>query len=376
MKNNSILYTFSCVFILLISISSCKESYTRVQKSTDANYKLKKALEYYDKKKYYQAIPIFEELMGLLKGDSRAEEVYFKYSNAEYEEKNYIIAAYHFKRFFEVYPESPFAEEALYKYALSFAKQSPTSDLEQVNTEKSIEAYQYFINIYPNSTKVALCNEQIDKMRKKLEIKALSIGDLYYKTENYRAAALSFKQALKDFPEISDYERINFMILKSDYKFARLSITEKKPDRYKDLLKDYKSFAERYPQSKYMEEANKYYEISKYEIVKAYFEYASMSRLDQREKIYNDAIRNYGYYKDNFKDDKIKKKTDILHDKIQFQIVKNAYLQIEDSSEVKKNYKTQHFISVYQNFIDKFAASKFKRQAEKYYLLLSEKKKK
>ena len=31
-------------------------TYTKVQKSTDVNYKLSKAVEYYNKKKYYQAI--------------------------------------------------------------------------------------------------------------------------------------------------------------------------------------------------------------------------------------------------------------------------------------------------------------------------------
>ncbi len=357
----------------MLLLSACKESYTRVQKSTDVNYKLSKAIEYYNKKKYYQAIPLFEELMGLIKGDSRAEDVYFKYSNAEFEEKNYIIAAYHFKRFVEVYPESPLAEEALYKYALSFAKQSPTSDLEQVNTERGIEAYQYFINTYPMSTRVALCNEQIDKMRKKLEVKALAIGDLYYKTENYRAAALSYKQALREFPEITDNERISFMILKSDYKFASLSILEKKADRYKDLIKDYKTFAEKYPTSKYIDEADKYLESAKYEVINSQFNFASISRLESREKLYQDAIRSYNAYKNSFKVAKTKAAADKLNEKMQFLIVKNNHLIVENAEEVDKNQKITHFNEVYQKFIDNFASSKYKREAEKLYLNINHK---
>ena len=368
------LYTFIGILSLQIVLSSCKDSFTKVQKSTDVNYKLSKAVEYYNKKKYYQAIPLFEELMGLIKGDARAEDIYFKYSNAEFEEKNYIIAAYHFKRFVEVYPESPLAEEAMYKYALSFAKQSPTSDLEQVNTERGIEAYQYFINSYPNSTRVALCNEQIDKMRKKLEVKALAIGDLYYKTENYRAAAISYKQALREFPEITDNERISFMILKSDYKFATLSIIEKKADRYKDLIKDYKLFAEKYPTSKYMDEAAKYLETSKFEVINSQFQYSSIAKTDEmREKLLLEAARSYTLYKNTFTQAKTKANADKLHEKIQYVIVKNAHIMVENAAEAKKNEKIAHFNDVYQKFIDNFASPKYNKDAERLYLSVNHK---
>lgn len=367
------LIVISAFLTISIVFTSCSESFTRVQKSTDVNYKLSKAVEYYNKKKYYQAIPLFEELMGLIKGDARAEDIYFKYSNAEFEEKNYIIAAYHFKRFVEVYPESPLAEEALYKYALSFAKQSPTSDLEQVNTERGIEAYQYFINTYPNSTRVALCNEQIDKMRKKLEVKALAVGDLYYKTENYRAAALSYKQALREFPEITDNERISYMILKSDYKFATLSILEKKADRYKDLIKDYKTFAEKYPKSKYMDEVSKYLETSKYEVINSQFQFATVAKTEIREKLLLEASRSYHQYKSTFALAKTKVNADKLHEKIQYIIVKNAHIMVENAEEVKKNEKVAHFNEVYQKFIDNFAGSKYKKEAERLYLSVNHK---
>jgi outer membrane protein assembly factor BamD len=357
--------------ILLVAISSCSESYTRVQKSTDINYKLKKAVEYYNKKRYYQAIPLFEELMGLIKGDPRAEEIYFQYSNAEFEEKNYVIAAYHFKRFVEVYPDSRFAEEALYKYALSYAKQSPTSDLEQVNTERGIDAYQYFINTYPNSTRVALCNTEIDKMRKKLEEKALAIGDLYYKTGNYRAAALSFKQALREFPEITEAERVNFMILKSDYKFATLSIIQKKSDRYRDLIKDYKAFTDKYPTSKYKEEATKYFELSKFEIINSQIENASIAKAEEREKLYLDAIKNYNLYNSSFVQEKTKAKAAKLYEKAQFLIVKNSHILVESAPDLKKNERITHFNQVYQKFIDNFAGSKYKKEAEKLYLTVN-----
>ncbi len=365
------IYHHYSVFLLLLVVlilgAGCKESYTKVQKSTDLNYKLSKAIEYYQKKKFYQAIPIFEELIGLLKGDKRAEEIYYYYSDAQFQEKNYVIAAYHFKRFVELYPESKWAEDALFKYAESFSKQSPTVDLEQDNTARGIEAYQYFINMFPNSSKVSDCNKIIDKLRRKLELKALSIADLYYKTENYRAAALSYKQAMRDFPDIDEAERLSFMIVKSDYKFAKLSIINKKADRYRDVIREYKAFEERYPSSTYKNEAEKFVEDSKYYITKSLLDDALAAKPEDRERIFNEVARSNAQFGSTLKSEKMKASSNNLMLKAQFLIVKNNYYIAVNATDDQKKQKYDAFILSYQKFIDKFAVSKYKKEVEKLY---------
>ena len=46
------LIVISAFLTISIVFTSCSESFTRVQKSTDINYKLSKAVEYYNKKKF------------------------------------------------------------------------------------------------------------------------------------------------------------------------------------------------------------------------------------------------------------------------------------------------------------------------------------
>lgn len=355
-------------FSLIYLVSSCAESYTKVQKSTDINYKYKKAVEYYQKKKYFQALPIFEELIGLFKGRAEAEDLYFYYANAEYEQKNYIIAGYHFKRFTEIYPESKYAEQALYLWATAFNKQSNDFDLEQDNTAKAIEAYQYFINSYPSSPKVADCNKDIKKLRRKLELKSVSIADLYYRTENYRAAAMSYKLTLKEFPDIDESEKLQFMVVKAYNKFAIHSIPAKKPERYKEVIKEYGYFADRYAQSKYMEEATKYFEDAKFQVIKSSYQWANSVRYEEREKIYLETIRTWKTFGNEIKDPKLKAQAASIMEDANFQIVRTYYQLAQNSSGRDRIEKLETTIQRYQNFIDKFAGSKRAGEAERIYL--------
>ena len=74
------------VFIVFLTFtaSSCNSSFNKVLKSTDYEYKLKKAIEYSDKKKYRQAQMLFEELFPIYKGTPQFEDLYYRYATGAY----------------------------------------------------------------------------------------------------------------------------------------------------------------------------------------------------------------------------------------------------------------------------------------------------
>ena len=98
------------VFIgfLLIFASSCSK-YNRLLKSSDYELKYKKALEYYEKQKYQNALGLLEELVTIFKGNEKGEKVMLYYAYCEYGLDDYILASYHFKNFVRTYPNSTFA---------------------------------------------------------------------------------------------------------------------------------------------------------------------------------------------------------------------------------------------------------------------------
>ncbi len=247
---------------LMLFASSCAESYQKVLKSTDFDYKLKKANEYYEKEEYAKAIPIYEELIPIIKGTKSIDEVYFKYAMSHYREANFLIAGFHFKNISDNYALSPFAEESLYMNAQCQYEMSAEVPLDQTYTIKAIDAFQLYINSYSSSTRLDDCNLKIGQMRRKLELKALDAAELYLRTKQYKAAAVSFANILVDFPDTKDAEKISYNVVKSYFLYAENSIVTRQKERYESVVSSYKNFARRYPNSVFIKDAQKYQELA------------------------------------------------------------------------------------------------------------------
>jgi outer membrane protein assembly factor BamD len=248
--------------VTLVCFASCTSKFAKVMKSTDYEYKLKKADEYFAKGKYRFAEEIYVELFPIFKGTAKFEDLYYKYAYCSYYQENYADASNLFKGFLDVFPTSPKAEEVAYMQAYTFYKQSPKPELEQVNTSKAMGMMQSFINNHPSSTRIKDATEIIDKCRAKLEAKDRNNANLYYKLQQYRAAALAFTNLLNEYPESTRGEEYKLMTIKSYYLFAKLSIIDKQQERFEKVTNEYSDFQDRYPESKLLKEAESYNNLS------------------------------------------------------------------------------------------------------------------
>jgi outer membrane protein assembly factor BamD len=247
--------------VLLIVTASCNK-YNKIYKSKDYDYKLKMADEFFAKKKYKVAQQLYEELFPVFKGTVKFEELYYKDAYCFYYMKDYLQAQALFKGFLEVFPNSPKAEEVDYLHAYCFYKQSPKLELEQVNTTKAIGMMQTFISQHPGSARNKEATEIIDKCRVKLEQKEYRSAELYYNLGQYRAAAIAFTNLINNYPESQRGDEYKLKIVKSYYKFAKLSFQEKQIERYEKVISEYQDFADRYPESKLLKEAENYSNLS------------------------------------------------------------------------------------------------------------------
>ncbi len=362
-----------------ITLYSC-ETPEKVMKSNDTTYKLKAATKWYNKKEYIKCIPVFEELMGLMKGQTSTENIYYMYCMANFKQGDYLIAAYHFKNFTNTYPLSEHAEECLFMHGVCNDKLSPKYELDQTYTTKAIDAYQGFINQYPESPRVDTANKMITKLRKKLEKKALSNAELYYKTENYKAAAVSFENLLVQYPDIDNVERILFMVVKSYNKYAENSIATKRVDRYHSVIKSYQNFVYKFPNSKYAAEAAQYEKDAHYYATEAAYERVFSYIPEEREKKFIEAIKECNAQIPLITDPKLVKKANLTLEKCYLGIIKNNYELAEeqaDTNVVKRDVKKREFfdrtVKSYYNFVDKYKSSKYSKDAEKLFALASDK---
>lgn len=239
-----------CVLIL----AGCSK-YQKALKNPDANKKLEVAQYYYNKKDYYRASTLFEQLQDNFNGTAMAEKVMYYSAYCNFGLRNYMLAGYQFKTYFENFPTGQWAEESLYMNAYCQFLESQRYYLDQTDTYKATESIKLFVSVYPDSKYVNECNILLDKLRNKLSLKAYKNAKLYYNIGEYKSAIVALQNAIKDFPEIPQKEELDFLTLKSYYYYADNSIESKKEERYKEAVEFYRYFTAEYPDSKYLNDA-------------------------------------------------------------------------------------------------------------------------
>jgi outer membrane protein assembly factor BamD len=259
MKKLNRFVLLTVVVLLPLLFSACSK-FSRIQKSTDMEAKYKAAVEYYEKKNFYNALQLFEELISVYRGTSRAEITYFYYCECYFETGEYAVAAYHYYNFNQTFPNSARAEEALFKNAYCYYLDSPTSSLDQKNTIDAIRQFQLFINRYPTSEKIPECNKLIDEMRLKLEMKDFNNAMIYYNMSSYKSAIVAFQNVIKSYPATNNKEECMYYILRSSWLYANQSIETKKAERYGLAMEHYLKLIDAFPSSKYLKEAEKIYQ--------------------------------------------------------------------------------------------------------------------
>lgn len=256
--------------VLVVLISACSP-FSRLQKNGTDDAKYKAALEYYKKGDWYRAGTLFEELIPRLRGSSEQELSQYYYAFTQYHQQLYSVSATLFKKFYETFARSEYAQESMYMYALSLYKDTPKFNLDQSNTVVAMASLQDFINAYPESTYRDDCTKMILDLRKKLEQKAYERAKLYYKTSSFNISSLkssvvAINNFQKEFPDSGYNEELAFVKVDAQYQYAKNSMETKQKERYKDAMTYYQELIDKYPKSDYLRQAEKMYEDSQKEL--------------------------------------------------------------------------------------------------------------
>ncbi len=259
-------YITASILIILV-LSSCSE-YNKALKSQDVNLKYDVAIKSFNKGDCFKALPLLEECIGLTRGTQKAEDVYYYYAKTHYCVNDYYLGNYYFKNFAKTFSSSPRAEECLFMAAICSYKISPEFSLDQTETKTSIDEFQLFLDTYPNSALRDSANNMIIRLNSKLEVKDFEIAKLYHTTQRYKGAVNALKEFMTKYPNTIYKEEALFLIVQSYYLYAEGSIEEKKLERYRQATESYITFASTFPKSRYLDEAESYYEKSRKQIEK------------------------------------------------------------------------------------------------------------
>lgn len=259
------IYFLPLLSVLLLAVS-CTE-YSRVLKSKDLDYRLDYAKRAYESGKYVQASTLLSDLITPLKGSVKGEEALYLLAMSYYQNKDYLNSGVYFKTYYSRYPKGKYNELARFYCGYGYYLDSPDPQLDQSVTLKGIEELQGFLDYYPRSEKAQTAQTAMFELQDKLTLKELQTAQLYYNLgnfmgDNYLSAIIVADNALKQYPYSKYREELEMLKLKSRFQEARQSVNERKEERFREVVDEYYSFINNYPDGPNKQEADNIFKIA------------------------------------------------------------------------------------------------------------------
>ena len=251
-------------------LAGCASEYNKVFKTTDVDYRYEYAKQSFAEGKYVRAATLLTDLITLKKGSDEAQEALYMLGMSEYMSHDFEAASATFKKYYQTYPKGAYAEQASFYVGQSLYESAPEPRLAQTPTIGAINAYQQFMDFFPESELRPKAQERLFELQDKLVQKELLSAQLYYNLggyfgninsnneSNYIASIITAQNALKQYPYSKWREEFSLIVMKSKFELAENSSEDKRLERYRDAEDECYGFLNEFPESKNLALANRY----------------------------------------------------------------------------------------------------------------------
>ncbi len=197
------------------------------------------SMKLYHNGDYEDALKEYQAILLQFPGSSVIDSAQYYLGMTRFKRGEYILAAYEFSKLIRSMPSSKFVPDAQYMLADSYYKLSPYYELDQKYTEKAINEFQSFVDIFPTDPKVPEAEKKIAQLNEKLARKEYKIAYIYNKMEYYRAAEKYYDYVIDDF---------------HDTKYAPMAMLAKikllvEINKNSEALAEISKFVDRYPKN-------------------------------------------------------------------------------------------------------------------------------
>ena len=136
--------------LVLVLFTSCGE-YQRLLKSRDPEEKYQAALRYFNDKQYVKSQTLLDDVAAYYKGTERSEDILAYLARSYMGQKAYESATNYYQAYVRNYPKGKYATEAYFQVGHCQYMDSPDPRLDQETTMHAIEAFTVFVELYPES---------------------------------------------------------------------------------------------------------------------------------------------------------------------------------------------------------------------------------
>ncbi len=248
----------SCVIPNKVAKSE-KESYKKLPPDSILQY----AINLYRQERYWRAQEVLSYLLEEYRTHPIAEKAYYYYALTFFGIGEPASAGYHLHVFINRFPESKLVPDAYYWKAYALYAMSLPYNLDQTYTKRAIEAFQLFLNLYPDHKHAENAKKHIKNLRRRLQKKDIYNAELYYKIGEYLSAKIALMHVLEDWHDLPEKDYVAFLLIKSAYLYAINSVEEKQRERLREVVELYHEFEMFFKDSQHAKEAQKIYEEAK-----------------------------------------------------------------------------------------------------------------
>lgn len=174
-------------------------------------------------REWSRAATRFQTLSGTLDGTPLFAEVKYGLGKAYTGLGDYPAAERELNTVVREYPESEWADDALFTIAEALWDQSKPSQLDQTVTNQTIDKLREFLNRYPESDRLADAQALLSKARGRLAQKEYDNGALYLRLGDTIAARAYFTSVLQEYADTEWASWAQFGMAEADRKDGKLA---------------------------------------------------------------------------------------------------------------------------------------------------------
>jgi outer membrane protein assembly factor BamD len=211
----------------------------------DAAEKALKKRQYENARKHYQRIiDGFPQSQYLPNARIGVADSYFREGGTG----NYILAVSAYREFLTLFPSHAKSDYAQIRIAEGFHKQRNSPDRDQTSTIKALEEYQRLLDLYPASPFVDEARTRVRECRQALARAEFLVGFFYQRSRQaYRAALARYELILAEYPDYLELDQVLFRMAEC------LTAT----GRTHEALPVIARLRDEFPKSVYLEEADR-----------------------------------------------------------------------------------------------------------------------
>ncbi len=252
---NQRMYKIFLTLVVGLIFGSC--STIKYLSMDDPDQLYNKALEYYEAEKWNRASRYFENVASAYIATERQDTIAFYVSRCKFKGGDYHTAIDYLNTYRMQFSRSPFVEDAEGMLTLSYYYISPGPERDQANTLQTLASINEFHSRYPNSEQREMFEEIKEELTQRLHDRSYFNAYTYYKIGRYKSAIVAFRNALREYPESNNREKMMYYMIVSAYELAKNSIPSLEVDRYMAMVDMYYTFIAEFPESEYIKDLNK-----------------------------------------------------------------------------------------------------------------------